>query len=49
MDSVKEVVFEGIERKIEEIWRVIFFDKKLVIVYVWNVEKFVEEENKVVI
>ena len=48
VDSVKEVVSEGIERKIEEIRRVILFDKKLATARVWNVEKFVEEENKAV-
>lgn len=48
VDSVKEVVSEGIERKIEEIRRVILFDKKLATAHVWNVEKFVEEENKAV-
>ena len=48
VDSVKEVVSEGIERKIEEIRRVILFDKKLATTHVWNVEKFVEEENKAV-
>ena len=48
VDSVKEVVSEGIERKIEEIRRVILFDKKLATAHVWNVEKFVEQENKAV-
>ena len=48
VDSVKEVVSEGIEKKIEEIRRVILFDKKLATAHVWSVEKFVEEENKAV-
>ena len=48
VDSVKEVVSEGIEKKIEEIRRVILFDKKLATAHVWSVEKFVEEESKAV-
>ena len=48
VDSVKEVVSEGIEKKIEEIRRVILFDKKLATAHVWNVERFVEEENRAV-
>lgn len=48
VDSVKYVVSESIEKRIDEIRKVILFDKKLVIFYVWNVEKFVEEEIKVV-
>ena len=48
MDCVKEVVSEGIEKKIEEIRRVILFDKKLATAHVWNVDKFVEEESKAV-
>ena len=48
VDSVKEVVSEGIENKIEEIRRVILFDKKLATAHVWSVEKFVEEESKAV-
>lgn len=48
VDCVKEVVSEGIEKKIEEIRRVILFDKKLATAHVWNVEKFVEEESKAV-
>ena len=48
MDCVKEVVSEGIEKKIEEIRRVILFDKKLATAQVWNVDKFVEEESKAV-
>lgn len=48
VDCVKEVVSEGIEKKIEEIKRVILFDKKLATTHVWNVEKFVDEESKAV-
>ena len=48
VDCVKEVVSEDIEKKIEEIGRVILFDKKLATAKVWNVEKFVEEESKAV-
>lgn len=48
VDSVKEVVSEGIEKKIDEIRRVILFDKKLATAHVWSVEKFVEEESKAV-
>ena len=48
VDSVKEVVSEGIEKKIDEIRRVILFDKKLATAQVWSVEKFVEEESKAV-
>ena len=44
VDSVKQVVSEGIEQKIEEIRRVILFDKKLANSRVWSVEKFVEDE-----
>ena len=45
VDCVKKVVSEGIEKKIEEIRRVILFDKKLATAHEWNVEKFVEEES----
>ena len=48
VDSVKEVVSEGIEKKIDEIRRVVLFDKKLATSHVWNVDKFVEEESKAV-
>lgn len=48
VDSVKEVVSEGIEKKIDEIKRVILFDKKLATSRAWNVDKFVEEESKAV-
>ena len=48
VDSVKEVVSEGIEKKIEEIRRVILFDKQLATAHVWSIEKFVEEESKAV-
>lgn len=44
VDSVKQVVSEGIEKKIEEIRRVILFDKKLANSRVWSVERFVEDE-----
>ena len=44
VDSVKQVVSEGIEQKIEEIRRVILFDKKLANSRVWSVERFVEDE-----
>lgn len=44
VDSVKQVVSEGIEKKIEEIRRVILFDKKLANSRVWIVERFVEDE-----
>ena len=46
VDSVKQVVSEDIEKKIDEIRRVILFDKQLATSRVWNVEKFVEEESK---
>ena len=48
VDSVKQVVSEGIEKKIDEIRRVILFDKKLATSRVWNVDKFVEDECKAV-
>ncbi|XP_068697910.1 dynein axonemal heavy chain 8-like [Montipora foliosa] len=48
VDSVKHVVSESIEKKIDEIRKVILFDKKLATSHVWNVEKFVEEEIKAV-
>ena len=48
VDSVKEVVSEGIEKKIDEIRRVVLFDKTLATSRVWNVEKFIEEERKAV-
>ena len=48
VDSVKHVVSESIEKKIDEIRKVILFDKKLATFHVWNVEKFVEEEIKAV-
>ena len=48
VDSVKEVVSEGIEKKIEKIRKVVLFDKKLATSRVWNVEKFVDEESKAV-
>ena len=44
VDSVEQVVSEGIEKKIEEIRRVILFDKKLANSRVWSVERFVEDE-----
>ena len=44
VDSVKQVVSEGIEKKMEEIRRVILFDKKLANSRVWSVERFVEDE-----
>ena len=44
VDSVKQVVSDGIEKKIEEIRRVILFDKKLANSRVWSVERFVEDE-----
>lgn len=44
VDSVKQVVSEGIEKKIEEVRRVILFDKKMANSRVWSVERFVEDE-----
>lgn len=44
VDSVKQVASERIENKIEEIRRVILFDKKLANSRVWSVERFVEDE-----
>lgn len=46
VDGVKEVISKNIEKKIDEIRRVILFDKKLATSRVWNIEEFVEEEVK---
>lgn len=46
VDGVKEVISKNIERNIDEIRRVILFDKKLATSRVWNIEEFVEEEVK---
>ena len=49
VDSVKKVVHEEVENKIEDIRKVILFDDKLANSRVWKVEKFVEEENKAIV
>ena len=48
VDSVKEVVCHGIESKINEIRKVILFDRKLATSRIWSVEKFVDTQSRAV-
>lgn len=48
VDSINQVIKDGVERKIKKIQKIILFDPTLAYSKVWTVDKFVESKGKAI-